>query len=362
MSGVRKHTLGLWHDPENQAQYIEKLRRQGSKPWSIDFSGMDTGMFKHVVLAFMEGLRKAGFCQWSSEMFLKLYPQMGITFPHFGGDASMCSMVWGDATPWCSGFKLTSEMDTIYGMTVLLSCLELQRPGITERWMKGDWVFLELGDDIMFTSDFDIDADKLANDALTIWGAKLKIIHDAMFLKWFMPVDPQIPHLCRSFARFLQQTFYNEDRYSGVEGGDRPPAIMRLALQARLVGLKAHPDFAKWWPETYRLVSQLDYVASASAQYKDALSHGDPVLDEGDEAAILAYAQRQPSYFLNLRARANYEPSAAAALRMMESQGMSLDMDPVAAQMRRVYVEALKASPTPSDITNLMTYTKEFVS
>lgn len=362
MSGVRKHTLGLWHDPEHQAEYIKRLQKQGTKAWSIDFSGMDTGMFKHIVLAFMKGLHNNGFCQWSSEMFLKLYPQMGITFPHYGGDANMASLVWGDATPWCSGFKLTSEMDTIYGMTVLLSCLELQKPGITKAWMAGKWVFLELGDDIMFTTDFDIDADKLANDALQLWGAKLKIIHDAMFLKWFIPVDPSIPKLSRSFARFLQQTFYNEDRYSGVEGGDRPDAVMRLALQARLLGLKNHPHFDRWWPDAYAIVCKLNYVARASAQYREALKRGDAVIDEGDEAAILAYAQRQPSYFLGLRARASYEPSAATALRMMETQGMDLNMDPVAAQIRAIYVDALKQTPSPSAVSDLMSYTRDFVS
>lgn len=362
MSGVRKHTLGLWHDPDHQQRYIKKLRAQGTKAWSIDFSGMDTGMFKHIVLSFMRGLRKAGFQQWSCDMFLKLYPQMGITFPHYGGDANMSSMVWGDATPWCSGFKLTSEMDTIYGMTVLLSCLELQRPGITDKWMRGEWIFLELGDDIMFTTDFDIDADRLAEDALHLWGAKLKIIHDAMFLKWFIPVDPQIPKLARSFARFLQQTFYNEDRYSGVEGGDRPPAIMRLALQARLLGLKNHPDFERWWPDAFAIVTQLDYVQSASAKYKEELRQGNPVLDEGDEAAILAYAQRQPSYFLGLRARASFEPSAATALRMMQEQGMDLNMDPIAAQIRQIYINALKEKPSAAAMADLFQYTRDFVS
>lgn len=362
MSGVRKHTLGLWHDPEHQSQYIERLRKQGTKAWSIDFSGMDTGMFKHIVLAFMRGLRDAGFQQWACDMFIKLYPQMGITFPHYGGDPNMSSMVWGDATPWCSGFKLTSEMDTIYGMTVLLSCLERQRPGITERWMKGDWVFLELGDDIMFTTDFDIDPEQLANDALTLWGAKLKIIHDAMFLKWFIPVVPEIPKLSRSFARFLQQTFYNEDRYSGVEGGDRPDAIMRLSLQARLIGLKNHPHFDVWWPEAYELVSRLAYVRSASAEYRAALKAGDAVLDKDDEMAILAYAQRQPSYFLGLRARASYEPSAAAALRLMTNQGMDLNMDPVAAQIRAVYIQALKAKPNSASVQNLLDFTRDYVS
>jgi hypothetical protein len=356
MSGVRKHKLGLWHDPDHQTKYIAKLRAQGHKPWSIDFSGMDTGMFKHVVLAFVRGLRDAGFCRWSAEMFELMYPQMGITFPHYGGDPSMSSMITGDATPWCSGFKLTSEMDTIYGMTVLLSCLELQHPGITDMWMNDKWCFLELGDDIMFTTDFDIDGEKLAKDALELWGAKLEIIHDAMFLKWFIPVDPQIPKLTRSFARFIQQTFYNEDRYSGVEGGTRPDAIMRLALMARMQGLQNHPHFEVWWPKVYAIVAKLKYIQSGTPAYKERLRSGTPSLSEGDESEILAYAQRQPSYFLNLRARASYEPSAAQALRMMEDNNLSLNMDPIAQQMRELYITALKERPSAEAYATLGEY------
>jgi len=356
MSSVRKRKLGLWHDPEHIQEYTQKLRRQGKYAFSIDFSGMDTAMRKSIVCAAFRALKKAGFSKWPIDTFLRLYPKMGITMPHYGGQVGFASVLSGDFTPWCSGFKLTSEVDTFYGMTVLLSCLERQQPGIFQRWASGDWIFLELGDDIMFTTDFEIDADKLAEDAKTLWGATLKIIHDAMFLQTFIPVDPEIPERTRPLSRFLQQTFYNEDRYDGVEGGTRPNAIMRLALQARMALLDRHPDFQRWWPKIFPILCKLVYVRESSDRYRRELSAGRAILDEGDEQAILAYAQRQPKYFLNLRARAKYEPSAAQALRLMEDQGMTLDLDPIATAMRQTYVQALKTPPSSDAIRSLEQY------
>lgn len=325
MSHARQATLGLWHDPESRSRYIPRLQAQGKYPWSIDFSGMDTAMWKPVVIMIMEEMEKAGLFKWSTSMFRQLYPLMEITLPSYSAVPNMVTAFGGMKSPWCSGFKLTSEMDSIYGLAVLLSCLDRQHPGLSDKWCAGEFVILSLGDDICFTSNFTIDQDKLASDALEIWGAKLKIQEDAIFLKWCMPIHREVPKLCRTFSRVIQQTFFNEDRYDGIEGGARPPALLRLALQARLAGLSDHPDFKLWWPSLVKIIKKLAYMDSADSDYLKGLDKAAPQLSQADVREIYDYSLRTPNYFLNLADRAKYEPSAAALLALASRYGLQTD-------------------------------------
>jgi hypothetical protein len=341
MAGVRKKKLGLWHDPESQASYIPKLQQQGKTPWSIDFSGMDTGMFPSIIQEINSALIKAGFSRWALELFSELYGDMGIIFPSYYGRPGSATFLQGPVRPWCSGFKLTSEYDTIYGAAVLLDCLEQQIPGISDQWISGSFVFLELGDDVHFTHDGNIDAEKLRTDALSRWGAKLEIIRDAMFLKWLLPTSPEIPEMTRPLSRFIQQTIYNEDSYTGVKGGDRPPAVMRLALMARMTALDKHPHFTRWWPAIYKLLLELKFVRDASPEYQNALRQGKAVLDVGDEQVIFAYSQRESTYLDSLKERAKFEPSAAALLKILIDLGMDDAESPADVGIRQQYVKAL---------------------
>lgn len=359
MSHVRMRKLGLWHDPDSQAKYIERLRKQGKYAYAIDFSGMDTGMFPHIIEAILQELLDAGFNRRSCELFLKLYPSMGVVYPDYGGRPESVTFLSGPVRPWCSGFKLTSEFDTIYGASVLLTCLDRQVPGILEKWKRGEWVFAELGDDIIFTIDQPLNHEQLASDALSLWGATLKIQEDAMFLKWMLPIVPEIPKKTKPFSRFLQQTLYNEDRYDGVEGGERPGAIMRLALMARMSGLSDHPDFTKWWPSVFDVISQLKYVAEASPGYRAHLSAGTPCLDIGDEEAILQYALRMPSFFANLEERAKFEPSAALLWSLCSKLGLKEVLPEP--DVRRMYLDLLLREPTERDISVLTTLTAPYV-
>lgn len=361
MSAVRKNVLGLWHDPESQTKYIAALQAQGKYAYSIDFSGMDTGMFQNIIMACLRHLKTAGFQQWTTEFFLKLYPKMGIILPDYSGDQTQCYHMMGNARPWCSGFKLTSEMDTLYGASVLLSALHRQIPTIYEDWTSGKFIFLELGDDILFTTNVLIDQERLAKDALQLWGAKLEIIQDAMFLKWFLPLDPSVPKLTRSISRFIQQTFFNEDKYDGGEGGTRPDAVMRLGLMARLDGIVNHPDAHLWWPKIYEILLQLDYVGRSSDAYKVKLKNMQPSLDEGDTVEIMKYSERVPTYFADLTERSKYEPSAAHLLRLLEEQGLSKLLNPPSDIIRTIYLKELLRRPTSADLNKLLDYTRRIV-
>jgi hypothetical protein len=359
MSSVRKKKLGLWHDPDSQARYIEQFRKQGKNPYTIDFSGMDTAMWPSIIMAIIKELKSAGFSKWPLEVFEILYPEMGVVLPSYLGRTGSATLLEGPVRPWCSGFKLTSEMDTIYGAAVLLSALQRQRPTIVDEWISGTWCFAELGDDIAFTASFNIDSTKLAADALELWGAKLEIIHDAMFLKWFLPIHPEIPKLSRSFSRFIQQTVYNEDRYTGGEGGDKPPAVMRLALMARMEGLLNHPHFSRWWPSMCAILLELKYVRDASSQYREKIRRGEPALDVGDDQAILEYSVRVPTYLSDITERAKFEPSAAALLRILESRGLASDQTPGDVAIRSAYWDAFVTNPNPRSLAVLSTIAKQ---
>jgi hypothetical protein len=361
LSETRKVILGLWHDPESQEKYILALKRQGGFPYSVDFSGLDTGMMPHIIQGMVEALIEAGFCQWPLRMMQVIYDKMGIIFPSWEGGVENISLVTGPARPWCSGFKLTSEFDTIYGLSVILDSLDHIIPGIMKRYLSKSWILCELGDDIIFTLDHQVDFSSVQEYAEKTWGAKLKVNEDLMFLKWMLPLNNELKSKARPFARFMQQTFFNEDRYSGVEGGDRPDPVLRMALKARAVGLKEHPDYDLWMPKLLPILKRLKYVSSAPPEYISDVLLGEKLCTDDDQVAIMSYARTQPSYFLNLQERAKYEPSAAMLVSLWEQVGIAKDQTP-ALEIRKIYDKALFSQPTPTSLENLMRWTNGAVS
>lgn len=360
LSSVRKCIPGLWHDPVSQEKYISLLQRQGHLPYSVDFTGMDTGMYPEIILMIVEALLDAGFCSWPLKMMKEIYPHMGIIFPCLEGGIENVSVITGPARPWCSGFKLTSEFDTLYGLAVILDCLDQLRPGTLDAWCNGSWTIAELGDDIIFTTAHEIDVDKLQELALKNWGAKLKVNRDLMFLKWILPLNGEVKAKARTFARTIQQTFYNEDRYSGIEGGDRPPCILRMALKARTIGLKNHPDYSLWMPELIKGFSMLPFVQQGGSQFINEVILGDKLALDSDMAEIYNYARKQPGYFLGLAERAKYEPSASQLLSLWQEMKVPIDQTP-ALEIRKIYDRALFTEPTPQSIETLMRYTNQAV-
>jgi hypothetical protein len=358
-SHARMNIMGLWHTPEDQAKYIPILQRQGKYCYAIDFTGMDTAMFPHIIQHLISALLTHGFDKWTGEFFALAYEQMGIAYPSFHADPQSVSFAEGPVRPWPSGLKLTSEFDTLYGAAVLLSALERQIPGITRRWAEGKFVFCELGDDILFTIDTKLDADRLAKDALEMWGATLKLEEDVVFLKWMLPVHPQVPKKCRLLTRFVQQTWMNEDSYVGGVGGDTPDAVMRVAMLARAQGLPDNPLFSRFWPKIAELVSSLPFMETADAKWRDIfLRSGAGVITPADAADVLAYGLKSKSYFQGLIEKAKYNAQAAWTLQFMQDGGIAVPSMAGASAMRLAFVNSLYQESSPQAVLDLIKFMK----
>lgn len=350
LSHARKAITGLWHDPESRLKYIQSLKAS-KYPYSVDFSGMDTSIFPHIIHALIDGLLSEGIAPAISEVFQEVYAKAGILYPHYAGDTKLASFVQGAIRPWQSGWKLTSEIDTLVGLCVFFDSMMEQDPTILDKWEKGDYVVAMLGDDTLFTSDKPINVKLFADAALSNWGSKLEVIQDVMFLKWMLPLTPEVPKLTRPLSRLIQQTLFNEDRYSGGEGGDKPPAILRLGLSSRMVGIKDHPHFSLWWPQIYSIFEKLIYVKDATPSWRGALLRGDiPPVDEKDAMSILQYSARVPSYFSQLLSRSKWEPSAATAVRLISDHAsIASVVAPPNDAIRSAYAAALDKHPTAAD-------------
>lgn len=353
LSDARRRILGLWHDPESMDRYLPKLKSQGSIPWSIDFSGMDTTMSPGLILAINAALVKHDFYSMPLNKFSALYPKIGILMPSLQASPSTCTFLQGKKKPWPSGMKLTSEYDTIFGASVLLSVLDVLRPGTFDEWERGEFMFCELGDDIMFTANWEVDPDQLTKLAKDMWGADLKIMKDAIFLKKFMPVIPSVPKLTRPLARFIQQTFFNEDSYTGIKGGDRPDAIMRIALSARMESLSDHRDFHLFWPKIFPIVAKLGYMERSPSTYVKAIETGKPTYMREDILETAAYSAKVPDYLAKLLDRAKFEPSAAAFVRTLEAEGLSFDLSLPGPEVRKLLLEAFLHTPNAKDLQEL---------
>lgn len=359
MSSARKNILGLWHTPTLRDKYIAHFRSQGAVPYAVDFSGMDTAMWENIIMEILAALQHVGAPEWPTEMFQAMYPRMGVSIPSIYGVPGSASYITGRARPWCSGFKLTSEFDTIYGLAVVLSSLSEQIPDIVQQWIDGKFVLGELGDDVCFTLPKEIDTEKLAASALRNWGATLKLNVDCVFLKWFLPLHKDVPKLTRPISRFIQQTFFNEDRYSGIEGGAKPDAILRLGTGARIFGLVDHPDIRKWWPRIWTILQELPYVRSSDAAWKAAVSRcTTPPISSEDAIAILKYAEAVPSYLGDIYERSKYESSAATLVNYLQSAGVKDIVHPPSPLIRKAYLEAFLATPTPTDVRELIKLAK----
>jgi hypothetical protein len=252
--------------------------------------------------------------------------------------------------PWMSGFKLTSEMDTIFGAATLLTCLEEQIPGSIQKWVDSKFIFGELGDDIIFTLSKELDMDKFSKDAKSLCGADVKILpNDALFLKTMLPLVPAITKVTKPISRLIQQTFFNEDNYEG-KGGIAPDALLRLGLMARAEFFNSHPLARDILPIILPPLMSLGFIERSSSDYKGAIRRGEFSLDKGDEEQIQLYATRNPFYIDELIDRAKYISSAADTLRLLAEAGISTTMSRDALAMRKLYVNAFQAQPQMSDV------------
>jgi len=340
---------GLWHTPELRDSYVAAMKRQGKRVYTIDFSGMDTTMPPHLIKMICSIAIEVGFHSWPLQLLSRLMDVGGLISPPWEGQWNIHSTWMRGMFPWMSGFKLTSEMDTIYGAATLLTCLEQQVPGIARKWASGNFVFAELGDDIIFTLDADIDPDKMIKDAYDLCGANIKLLpDDAMFLKTMLPLVPDVSDITKPVSRLVQQTFFNEDSYEG-QGGVVPDAILRLGLMARADRLSKHP-LAK---DALRIfvpsLLNLNFIDRATADYKLRIAKGDFALDKGDVEAIQMYATRLPHFMDKLADQARYMSSAADTVRLLESVGITSNLERDAMTMRRLYMKHFVTMPKFED-------------
>jgi len=193
-----------------------------------------------------------------------------------------------------------------------------------------------------------MDTDRIKELGIQLAGAELKAFPDAVFLKKFLPIVPEVPSLTRPMSRFIQQTFFNEERYKGVEGGTRPDAVLRFALYARSQYLECHPYFKEMWNDLLPAVLRLGYVQRAPQSYRDALARGELRFAPGDDEALLLYSQRATGYFARIAERAKYEPSAAQLMRLL-AEDANIPFDQITAEQqatRRLLFKVLFQKPT----------------
>jgi len=352
LKDARQKILGLWHDPKSMGNYVNSLKKQGSMPYSADFSGMDTTMPPHLIMLICSVLIEAGFPAYPLWVLKEAAPILGVAAPSYENTSRKVTWIHRFVS-WMSGFKLTSEFDTIFGLATILSVLEQMGVCSIEDWANGKFIVAELGDDVFFTVKKSMDMDLFAELAKKIAGADVKLFEDAMFLKRFLPMTQEIPRLTRPFSRFIQQTFANEDKYDGEKGGRRPDAILRLALSARFESLDLHPMFSKLWPAVCELVEMLGFVRRSSPDYISNLRKGKVLLQEGDEMIILQYSEQNSLYIDRLRERAKYEPSAAALMARFSELGVSANQNPASAAIRKAYCDAFFTKPTHKSVVEL---------
>jgi hypothetical protein len=357
-----KHTLGLYHDTPSKDKYIEAMKRTGKYSYTSDASHLDQSMSVMALKVILNIASRYGFSPWTNTLFADLMDRLYYLFPSYGADGSSVTAFYGEKG-YASGWKNTNVLDTLLMSSVHLMAMEQLQPGYQTLWLSDKRVFADSGDDLIFTLDEKIDPDKYASIIYEAMGITIKPQEDAIFLKMFLPIHPDVPKLSRPIARVIQQTFFNEDRYTGIENGDKPPCIMRLGLVARLLYIDAHPDFAKWWPPLWSVISELQYVRDSDPAWKADMAKGVFHLQDGDMQAITDYGMKQPSYFQKLFARAKYEPSAKIVIDLLVKSGVKVSEEVQSQQARNVMIASLYKRPDAAAVTHLrsqMTWLRQF--
>jgi len=351
MKSSRKAILGMWHEPALQARYIPFLQKQGSKSYEIDYSGYDTTISNELLAWFYEQLAQAGFATWESELMAQVTRMSGAITPSFTNTTDAVSFFNGNVT-LMSGLLTTSEIGSIISISLVLYALSRQDESFLKRWLNGSFVILVQSDDVLFTTDVDIDIERFSAD-LAKCGITAKMKEGSTFLKRFLPVG-HIKKLSRPISRISQQTFGNEDRYDG-----KIDAILRLALSARCDGVQNHPYFNKYWPTLLEgMRSHFDYIKDLDW---DSWIKGKFVISPRDLKAIQEYATSLKGAIdlTSLIERAKFDPSAQAMLDHLLAFGIdlsSLITDQIKA--RAEYVSDLFSTPTQDDIRKLLAICK----
>lgn len=348
MKSSRKNILGMWHDPQSEAKYIPKLQKQGKVAIEVDYSSYDTTISNDLMVYVYSELAAQGYSPWESSLMAQLTQLQGAITPSFTGATDTVSYFKGQVT-LMSGLLTTSELGSIISISIVLYCLSKQQPQLVEQWLAGSFIILVQSDDVLFTTNANIDVEKFAESAAKL-GITAKVKYGSTFLKRFLPVGT-FNKLAKPMARNVQQSIGNEDDYSG-----KPEAILRLGLASRTFGLDGHPLFKKFFPQLFDIyASHFAFVRNVDdpEQWKQGVCR----LTDADIRAIEQYAVTTAgdSIMTNLLERAAFDPSAANVINFLKERGLDLDFliaDQVAA--RREYTEALFSQPTPTSMDSML--------
>lgn len=347
LSHARKNIPGLWHDPESWDKMVKNLTSNKDHViMSADFSGMDQHMSPSLIAMIGRTLHKRGFSKFASSIMSVIQDEISILAPSMIGAPRSVTKI-SSVIPWLSGFKLTSEFDTIYGLAATLTAMSQQTPlkDIVDKWERGEFIIYELGDDTIFSLPSNIyeqvDWDKFTDDAMKLVGADIKRDDAPVFLKRIILRDGSSP---RMLSRVIQQTFFNESRSDGL------PAIVSLVgFKARVEGLDKHPWYAEFREEFEDIVLQTVFAKELNLTRADLKP--DSPMTPNQLAALLTYAESLDGldWISSLIEQAKYSHAAAEALALipMKYREQSINKD------RKLYAEALSRSITPAEITIL---------
>lgn len=350
----RVSVLGGDHSPDQAALYCKDLQTR-KYLYTSDFSGMDTSMGPDLINLLADSCAAAGFSPWSMAFLKEYYRRTLLLLPSYSGNK------WGvtsisEVISWMSGFKLTSEFDSLVALIALFSYLENRGTGELAKWEKGHFSVPVQGDDQIFSLDTPLDIDDYSDFVKKYLGMEVKAKEgDAMFLKNILPVLPSVPKRAKSLSRFIQQSFFNEDKYTGIEGGTRPDAVMRLALMVRSQYLLNNPIARRFWPRVAEVLLTSSYVKTGGDAFRRSVMNGNIKISASDQNDILNYATTNDSFYARIAERSKFENSAAILLDVLHSMGLSSDnLDDLAMKQRQVVVNALIAQPSINDVNLLV--------
>lgn len=353
MSTARMKIEGLWHSPKDWDIMLTKLMKPGLVVVSADYSGMDTRISPSVVQIIAEALMKTGFSRFSCEVLANVQKTMSVFTPSYSGTPGSTTKMSG-VIPWLSGYKLTSEIDTIYGVATTLAALAEQPSmrDVVERWEKGTFILYELGDDTIFSltkSENDaIDWDKFTSDSKAMVGASVKKDVAPVFLKKIILGPKSSP---RMLARIFQQTFFNENRNEGL-----PPIVSLIGLKARIEGLKQHPWYDEFYPEFIKIVLKLKFARELNL--REVIP--DSPLSSEHNALLVQYAATLSGmdWLAQLEEQAKYSKAALDSLALINS---ALGKDVSAEHRdRKMYRDASLREPTKEEMALLFKAKSKF--
>lgn len=353
LSTARMKIKGLWHSPQDWDLMTKELTTPGSVIVSADYSGMDTRISPSVVQIMAMELMKAGFSRFACEVLANVQKVMTIFTPSYMGTPRSSTRMKA-VIPWLSGYKLTSEIDTIYGVATTLAALARQKPtaNIVELWEKGEFILYELGDDTIFKLSAEIndaiDWDQFTQDAKQMVGAEVKKDVAPVFLKKIILNSGGSP---RMFARVIQQTFFNESRNEG-----NPPIVSLIGFKARIEGLKAHPWFDEFYPELLSIVLQTKFAKDLSLTDVQP----DTNLSEAHKSLLAEYAASLSGldWLAELKEQAKYSKAAMDSLTIVLRSLPGLqDLEN---KDRKLYADALSRKPTREELELLSKARSQF--